>query len=103
MSMQNPARNETKFLTIIFYLRILHLLITSGSCWAVSALGSMEASIARNMAYMAYEEAYKHTSPSRYHTREDLRTLSITSAQAIERLSIKAADLSVQEVGWLVT
>ena len=77
--------------------------MTSGSCWAVSALGSMEASIARNMAYMAYEEAYKHTPPSRYHTREDLRTLSITSAQTIERLSIKAADLSVQEVGQLVT
>ncbi|KAL7483437.1 hypothetical protein ACHAW6_009087 [Cyclotella cf. meneghiniana] len=92
------ARNKKKFLTIICFLCIFHLLITSGSCWAVSALGSMEASIARNMAYMAYEEAYKHTPPSRYHTREDLRTLAITSAQTIERLSIKAADLSVQEV-----
>ncbi|KAL3779366.1 hypothetical protein HJC23_005226 [Cyclotella cryptica] len=78
--------------------RYFLLTFTSGSCWAVSALGSMEASIARNMAYMAYEEAYKHTSPSRYHTREDLRALSITAAQVIERQSIKAADLSVQEL-----
>lgn len=29
-----------------------------GSCWAVSSLGTMEASIARNMAYMGYEAAY---------------------------------------------
>ena len=29
-----------------------------GSCWAVSSLGTMEASIARNMAYIGYEAAY---------------------------------------------
>jgi C1A family cysteine protease len=29
-----------------------------GSCWAISALGTMESSIARNMAYIGYETAY---------------------------------------------
>ena len=70
----------------------------SGSCWAISALGSMEASITRNMAYMAYETTYKHTPSTDYPTKSDLRSLSISTAQTIELRSLQTADLSVQEL-----
>ena len=68
----------------------------SGSCWAISALGSMEASIVRNMAYMAYEETYKHT--SNYHSKSDLRAISVSTAQTIETHSLQTAELSAQEL-----
>lgn len=58
----------------------------------------MEASIVRNMAYMAYEESYKHTPSSHYRTKSDLRSISISVAQDIELQSLKSADLSVQEL-----
>lgn len=99
-----------------------------GSCWAISALGTMESSIARNMAYIAYETAYneavkKSSSATKRHlgqkeeeeeeeketkgkasasngdeALEDSRTLAILAAQQVERKSIDMADLSVQEL-----
>jgi hypothetical protein len=99
-----------------------------GSCWAISALGTMESSIARNMAYIGYETAYNEavtksfTTTKRYLGQkddnneeekgddasvskggdtlelEDLRTLAILAAQQVERKSIDIADLSVQEL-----
>lgn len=89
-----------------------------GSCWAISALGTMESSIARNMAYMGYETAYNEAvkKSSQRHLRdeeevggkndvespslllEDSRTLAILAAQLVEGKSINVADLSVQEL-----
>ena len=87
-----------------------------GSCWAISALGTMESSIARNMAYIGYETAYNEaiktkTSTKRRHLEsdvttnnendaalEDSRTLAVLAAQQVERKSIDMADLSVQEL-----
>lgn len=56
----------------------------------------MEASIARNMAYMAYEETYKHASS--HTSKSDLRALSVSTAQQIESRSLETADLSAQEL-----
>eukprot|EP00956_Cyclotella_meneghiniana_P013872 scaffold20338_cov47-Cyclotella_meneghiniana.AAC.6 len=56
----------------------------------------MEASIVRNMAYMAYEETYKHT--SNYHSKSDLRAISVSTAQTIETHSLQTAELSAQEL-----
>lgn len=92
-----------------------------GSCWAISALGTMESSIARNMAYIGYETAYnealkiKTTTSTKRHLGEeevesdftlkegdadfeDSRTLAVLAAQQVERKSIDIADLSVQEL-----
>lgn len=91
-----------------------------GSCWAISALGTMESSIARNMAYIGYETAYNEaikttaTSTKRHlgeeevesdvttsendAALEDSRTLAVLAAQQVERKSIDMADLSVQEL-----
>ena len=90
-----------------------------GSCWAISALGTMESSIARNMAYVGYETAYnevvKTANSTKRHLGEeevesdattkeddlgfdDSRTLAILAAQQVERKSIELADLSVQEL-----
>ena len=97
-----------------------------GSCWAVSATGTLEASIARNMAYIAYEDAYNYFSSSsstsssthahdkstaskkqeqqrhQQHqqstTEEDATTFAVLAAQEIERQSINTAELSVQEL-----
>ncbi|KAK1740224.1 papain family cysteine protease [Skeletonema marinoi] len=90
-----------------------------GSCWAISALGTMESSVARNMAYIGYETAYneavKTTSAKRHlgdqevvesdatakevdAGLEDSLTLAVLAAQQVERKSIDMADLSVQEL-----
>ena len=73
-----------------------------GSCWAISALGSLEASIARNMAYIAYEEAFSSLGSSHGHKSDKLdddhTTFAVLAAQEIERQSISTADLSVQEL-----
>lgn len=88
-----------------------------GSCWAISALGTMESSVARNMAYIGYETAVKSsTTTKRYLGEEegkegdataskegdalfeDSRTLAVLAAQQVERKSIDLADLSVQEL-----
>jgi len=77
-----------------------------GSCWAVSALGTLEASIARNMAYISYEEAYSSfkdatldTTPSSSSSLDaDAQKFAVLAAQQIERRSIDTADLSVQEL-----
>eukprot|EP00580_Thalassiosira_gravida_P007338 CAMPEP_0201626550 /NCGR_PEP_ID=MMETSP0493-20130528/1883_1 /ASSEMBLY_ACC=CAM_ASM_000838 /TAXON_ID=420259 /ORGANISM="Thalassiosira gravida, Strain GMp14c1" /LENGTH=849 /DNA_ID=CAMNT_0048096651 /DNA_START=22 /DNA_END=2571 /DNA_ORIENTATION=- len=89
-----------------------------GSCWAVSALGTLEASIARNMAYSAYEEAFSSSSSStlprssggssssgssrrrtiHVETSVNPRELAVLAAQHVERRSIDIADLSVQEL-----
>ena len=90
-----------------------------GSCWAISALGTMESSIARNMAYIGYETAYNEALKTATSTKrhlgeeevesdvttteddadfEDLRTLAVLAAQQVERKSIDKADLSVQEL-----
>lgn len=96
---------------------------TCGSCWAISALGTMESSIARNMAHIGYETAYnealktKTTTSNKRHLGgeevesdvattttegdadfEDSRTLAVLAAQQVERKSIDMADLSVQEL-----
>ncbi len=92
-----------------------------GSCWAISALGTMESSIARNMAYIGYETAYNEALKTKTTTStkrnlgeeevesdvttregdadfEDSRTLAVLAAQQVERKSIDMADLSVQEL-----
>ena len=58
------------------------------------------ASIARNMAYIAYEDAYSSVT-SRKHKSDELldpRSFSVAAAQQIEQQSINTADLSVQEL-----
>ncbi|KAL7555280.1 hypothetical protein ACHAWF_019057 [Thalassiosira exigua] len=84
-----------------------------GSCWAVSATGTLEASIARNVAYVAYEDAYASVaeetgSRSRRTSKKregsggksgvDPRLFAVAEAQRVERRAILAADLSVQEL-----
>eukprot|EP00986_Skeletonema_menzelii_P004473 scaffold1527_cov145-Skeletonema_menzelii.AAC.7 len=91
-----------------------------GSCWAISALGTMESSIARNMAYIGYETAYNEAvttaaSTTKRHLGEvevesdvtkkedhavfdDSRTLAVLAAQQVEHKSIDLANLSVQEL-----
>ncbi|KAL9185737.1 hypothetical protein ACHAXT_003514 [Thalassiosira profunda] len=72
-----------------------------GSCWAVSALGTLEASIARNMAYISYEKAFSSVSHSHKHRSGELTdptSIAVLAAQDIERRSIGTADLSVQEL-----
>ncbi|KAL3784141.1 hypothetical protein ACHAW5_005650 [Stephanodiscus triporus] len=66
-----------------------------GSCWAVSATGTIEASIARNMAYIAYEDAFSSRKARKHSNR---RRFAVDVAQRIERKSIDTADLSVQEL-----
>jgi len=72
-----------------------------GSCWAVSALGTLEASITRNMAYIAYEEAFSSVTASPHMSTSkptDPIKFAVLAAQLIERQSINTADLSVQEL-----
>jgi hypothetical protein len=74
-----------------------------GSCWAVSATGTIEASIARNMAYVAYEDAYSsyyssggggRGASANYGRRRN----AVEAARRVERKAIETADLSVQEL-----
>lgn len=58
---------------------------------SISALGTLEASIARNMAYSAYEHAISSSSA-------DAGKVAFLVAQAVERRSLLTADLSVQEL-----
>ena len=91
-----------------------------GSCWAVSALGTLEASIARNVAYVAYDDAYASltldddgpSSAARAGVvggdddddegtgrgAEDPRELAAAAARLVEGRAVEAADLSVQEL-----
>ncbi len=57
---------------------------------------SIEASIARSMAYTAYEEVFKKVG-GKGHTDEQ-RMIAVKAAQQIERQAISTADLSVQEI-----
>ena len=59
-----------------------------GSCWAISALGSLEASVARNMAWARYQEASEQV--------QDNVDLAVMAAQEIEYESMDTAYLSVQ-------
>ena len=67
-----------------------------GSCWAISATGTLEASIARNMAYSTYEDTYSSVQKSS--DDMDPRLFAVAAAQQIEQQSISTADLSVQEL-----
>ena len=81
-----------------------------GSCWAITATGTLEASIARNMAYVAYKDAYSFdtsshisskgdSSPSSSKKGDDDPTMfAVSATQEIERRSIDTADLSVQQL-----
>eukprot|EP00571_Detonula_confervacea_P001191 CAMPEP_0172317242 /NCGR_PEP_ID=MMETSP1058-20130122/31011_1 /TAXON_ID=83371 /ORGANISM="Detonula confervacea, Strain CCMP 353" /LENGTH=747 /DNA_ID=CAMNT_0013031757 /DNA_START=6 /DNA_END=2249 /DNA_ORIENTATION=+ len=72
-----------------------------GSCWAISATGTLEASIARNMAYTVYEDAYSFAVSSNRPNDDkpiDPTLFAVLAAQEIERQSINTADLSVQEL-----
>lgn len=61
-----------------------------GSCWAISALGSLEASVSRNTAWARYQEASEQV--------RDNVDLAVMAAQEIEYKSIDTAYLSVQEL-----
>lgn len=61
-----------------------------GSCWAISALGSLEASVSRNTAWARYQEASEQV--------WDNVDLAVMAAQEIEYKSIDTAYLSVQEL-----
>ena len=69
-----------------------------GSCWAISATGTLEASIARNMAYISYEDAYSFASSQHDDQDIDPQLVAVAAAQQIEQQSINTADLSVQEL-----
>ena len=89
-----------------------------GSCWAVSALGTMESSIARNMAIIGYKNSYDDAvkNSTMLHVGDEIKDKSVATttqsdphlvdshaiaaqvAQQIERKSIEMADLSVQEL-----
>ena len=62
----------------------------------LSSYPSIEASIARSMAYTAYEEVFKKVW-GKGHTDEQ-RMIAVKAAQQIERQAISTADLSVQEI-----
>jgi len=71
-----------------------------GSCWAISATGTLEASIARNMAYISYEDAYSFASSQKHSDEQNMdpQLFAVAAAQQIEQQSINTADLSVQEL-----
>ena len=67
----------------------------------ISATGTLEASIARNMAYIAYEEAYSSITSDGSNDDDDETDptmFAVLAAQEIERQSINTADLSIQEL-----
>jgi Papain family cysteine protease len=72
-----------------------------GSCWALAATGSVEASIARQLAQLSYQHAHHHLVAGVNRTVSELATiheLSWRFAQTVEREAIQTTRLSVQEL-----
>ena len=68
-----------------------------GSCWALAATGSLEASAARKAASDAYQ-GYRTTHMSHRHDPETLRQQAIATAQKVERRAMKILNVSIQEL-----
>mmetsp|Transcript_10229 Transcript_10229/g.28179 ORF Transcript_10229/g.28179 Transcript_10229/m.28179 type:complete len:695 (+) Transcript_10229:109-2193(+) len=74
-----------------------------GSCWALAATGSLEASAARRSAYAAYKSYLTQHHPSFLKVKhrggkESVRDKAIAIAQKVEQSAIRALNLSIQEL-----
>ena len=72
----------------------------SGSCWAISATGTVEANAARHRAFMAYTETEKKLTAKHQDSKaaDIVREAAVAAAREAEADAFSKVDLSIQEL-----
>lgn len=76
------------------------LLTNSGSCWAISATGTVEANAARHRAFLTYTETEKKLTAKHQNSKatDMVREAAVAAAREAEAKAFSKADLSIQEL-----